>query len=505
MSDFIIGTRGSLLAVTQSTLIKNELEKISGLTFELKTIKTQGDIIVDKPLWQLEGKDFFTKELDTALLKKEVDLVIHSYKDLGSERPEGIKLGCLPKRVFPNDILLIKKDTVKDLKNINEIIVGTSSPRRIYHIESSLKEFIPANSNANVKCKMLRGNVNTRIEKLNAGNYHAIVLAMAGLERLCLKEDSKEVLKGLLSDHDFMILPQKEFTSAASQGVLAIETNEDCDPRLKDILSQIHCEKTASDVGQERKIFNQYGGGCHLALGVYSTTVNKMPITFQKGTLNNNLIYSQIIERDELEPHNGTSMFLGMSGESTDSILRDEIIDKEPMSIDPPNHAHLFVTSSHCHEANFNKTHNLWSSGIRSLKKLVKHGYWVNGCADSLGHQVIESFQSSELIKLLSPNRTWLHLSHDKSTSKVGETLTAYNRRIREPSDEFSTRIENCSAFYWTSYTQFQDYLLKFPSIKTKTHACGLGKTLEAFRQNGQDVVAFDSVLSFKKFYLQEK
>src|SRR5690606_15792212 len=96
---FIIGTRGSLLAVTQCTLIKELLEQRTQKQFELKTMKTQGDQITDKPLWQLEGKDFFTKELDAALLTDEVDLVIHSYKDLGSERPEGITLGAITKRV----------------------------------------------------------------------------------------------------------------------------------------------------------------------------------------------------------------------------------------------------------------------------------------------------------------------------------------------------------------------------------------------------------------------
>ena len=95
MKKYLIGTRGSLLALTQCTQVKNQLEKITGDQFELKVIKTQGDQITDKPLWQLEGKDFFTKELDAALLTGDVDLVVHSYKDLGSDRPEGIKLAAI--------------------------------------------------------------------------------------------------------------------------------------------------------------------------------------------------------------------------------------------------------------------------------------------------------------------------------------------------------------------------------------------------------------------------
>lgn len=156
MTTYKIGTRGSLLAVTQSTLIKNELERISGDKFELVLIKTQGDQITNKPLWQLEGKDFFTKELDEALLAGEVDLVIHSYKDLGSERPEGIKLAAVTERRFAHDILIIPQKNVEALKNWKgEFVVGTSSPRRIANLTHSLKNYLPGHPE--LRCETLRG------------------------------------------------------------------------------------------------------------------------------------------------------------------------------------------------------------------------------------------------------------------------------------------------------------------------------------------------------------
>ena len=107
-----IGTRGSLLALTQCGQIKDQLEALTQDRFELVVIKTQGDLVTNAPLWQLDGKDFFTKELDAALLAGEIDLVVHSYKDLGSERPSEINLAAITKRTFAHDILLIKKSTV---------------------------------------------------------------------------------------------------------------------------------------------------------------------------------------------------------------------------------------------------------------------------------------------------------------------------------------------------------------------------------------------------------
>ena len=138
-----IGTRGSLLAVTQCTLIANEMTKRTGAQFELIKIKTQGDAQTDKPLWQMDGKDFFTKELDQALLQNEVDLVVHSYKDLGSDRPDGIGLATITERKFANDILLIRDETISQIKDISEFNIGTSSPRRIVTAESTLKDFLP--------------------------------------------------------------------------------------------------------------------------------------------------------------------------------------------------------------------------------------------------------------------------------------------------------------------------------------------------------------------------
>jgi hydroxymethylbilane synthase len=196
MTIYKLGTRGSLLAVTQSTLIKNQLEALSGEKFELVTIKTQGDEVTNKPLWQLEGKDFFTKELDEALLKGEVDFVIHSYKDLGSIRPEGIRLAAVTERRFAHDILLIPQEHVDRLNNWQgEFVVGTSSPRRIANLTHSLPDYLPYIKS--IRCETLRGNVNSRIRKLREGQYHAITLALAGIERLAHTEKSANELKEL--------------------------------------------------------------------------------------------------------------------------------------------------------------------------------------------------------------------------------------------------------------------------------------------------------------------
>jgi hydroxymethylbilane synthase len=218
-----IGTRGSLLALTQCNQVKDQLEKLTGDNFELEIIKTQGDLITNAPLWQLDGKDFFTKELDEALISGKVDLVVHSYKDLGSERPNPIMLAAVTKRTYAHDILLIKNSTIGKLQNKKEFIVGTSSPRRMVNLEKNLKDYIPGSNDLIVSTKVLRGNVNTRISKLVNDEFDAIVIALPGIERLALTESSKKELENLLNGMNFLILPQSIFPSSASQGALGIE------------------------------------------------------------------------------------------------------------------------------------------------------------------------------------------------------------------------------------------------------------------------------------------
>ena len=471
---YVIGTRGSLLAVTQCTLIKNEISNKTGAEFELIKIKTQGDQITDKPLWQLEGKDFFTKELDTALLKNEIDMVVHSYKDLGSERPEGIKLACITERKFAHDILLIKKSRIKELHNLKKLVIGTSSPRRIYNIEKKLSQFIPGNA-LPVECKMLRGNVNTRIEKLLNDDYDGIVLALAGLERLASHPDSKIILQELLSELNFMVLPQKIFPASASQGALAIEVNDNRTDLLPTILQSVHHQKSADEISRERKSFNSYGGGCHLAVGIHVKKVHDYYVHIHHGQLNN-----KSIEKLELEGFD----YSNISGRSAYFIFgeNDFLIDKPQIQNLSKKNENLFVTSSNCIH-NIDQFNSLWAGGNRSLLKLVESGHWVNGSAEGFGHEEIYNLKSSNAIKILLGESEWKVLSHDKAKSEIGEVTLSYSHKII---DSFPTekreRLLGSDIIFWSSFIQYRAYTEKFPELKQKKHACGLGKTYTAFK-----------------------
>ncbi len=249
----IIGTRGSELALWQANYTKTLLEE-KGHIVELKIISTEGD---RSQQWntsfdKLEGKGFFTKELEDALLKKEIDLAVHSHKDLPTTSPDGLLVAGVSKREDPTDLLLIREESVDDnhkwsLKK--NAIVGTSSARR----KSQMLAFRP-----DVELKDLRGNVPTRIEKLRKGEYDAILLATAGVERLQIDLDDLHVEK----------LNPAEFVPAPAQGVLAWQIRED-DDELLTIIDTISDFDVLIKINIERTILNLFDGGCQLPLGAY--------------------------------------------------------------------------------------------------------------------------------------------------------------------------------------------------------------------------------------------
>lgn len=511
MTTYKIGTRGSLLAVTQSTLIKNELERLSGETFELVLIKTEGDLITNKPLWQLDGKDFFTKELDEALLKGEVDFVIHSYKDLGSERPKGIKLAAVTERRFAHDILLMPKDVISKLKNWSgDLIVGTSSPRRMTNLTRNLSTYLPHSKKQklNIRCESLRGNVNTRIKKLREGQYHAITLALAGIERLAHTEKSALELKELLEGLNYFVLPQSVFPSAASQGALGIEMNENRqdEGKLAKILDQLNHSTTIEEVRREREAFKSYGGGCHLAVGIHVKKIGDHFLHVHAGEVDGKRVELKKLESSFLSKINADKkLFVGLPRNENPEIISDEVIEKkiQTKKIDLEK-KHVFVTSRYCLPTLLNSENELaegiWAAGVKTAQLLAEEGIWINGTSDSLGTKDLIDLKSSKVLQILNPDiqKPWITLTHDHCESDLGEVVGCYHRETKEVTNQIKEKMEQVGACYWTSFHQYQTYLALFPNLENVKHFCGLGKTWQEFKNAN---IPVQPVASMQEFY----
>lgn len=252
----IIGSRGSDLALWQANHVKSRLESI-GQQVRIKVIKTQGDRIQHLSFDKMEGKGFFTKELEEELLSGTIDLAVHSHKDLPTEHPEGLVIAAVSEREDPADMLLIIKGR-EDLESKFHLpqgaVVGTSSARR----KSQLMHHCP-----HIELKDLRGNVPTRIQKLREGHYDAIMMACAGAERLGLD----------LSEFHVVRMDPKVFIPAPAQGVLALQIREGNDA-LRETLALLHDAEVAEQLAVERRILNLFQGGCQLPLGSFCVKEN---------------------------------------------------------------------------------------------------------------------------------------------------------------------------------------------------------------------------------------
>jgi len=238
----VIATRDSALALWQANWVADSVRKhFPEVQVELLTMKTQGDIILDTPLAKIGGKGLFVKELEVAMLAGQADLAVHSLKDVPAELPEGLELSVITERETPDDAFVSN-----NYNNIAELpqgaVVGTSSLRRSAQIKRARPD---------LKIESLRGNVNTRLRKLDEGQYDAIILAAAGLVRLEMADRIKERL-----DHQFCL-------PALCQGVVGIETRVG-DQETLDLLAPLSHPQTDTVATCERAVLKRLNGGCQV-------------------------------------------------------------------------------------------------------------------------------------------------------------------------------------------------------------------------------------------------
>jgi hydroxymethylbilane synthase len=239
-----LGTRKSKLALWQANFVKEKLEAL-GCKVELVPITTTGDKILDAPLAKIGGKGLFVKEIENALLAGEIDLAVHSLKDVPITIPEGLTLSAITEREEPYDVLISRNG--KKLEELpSGAVVGTSSLRRQVQIKRRRRD---------LRVEILRGNVDTRLRKLKEGLYDAIVLAYAGVKRMGLSGEISQVLE--------------DFIPAVGQGSLAIETRAD-DERVINFVKVLNHEESWLRAVCERAFLRELQGGCQVPIGAYA-------------------------------------------------------------------------------------------------------------------------------------------------------------------------------------------------------------------------------------------
>ncbi len=273
----LIGTRGSDLAMWQAEWVKKEIKRHNPLiNVDIIKIKTTGDQIVDRPLALVGGKGLFVKEIEKQLLDKKIDLAVHSMKDMPGELPDGLTIGAVPERENPFDVL-VSNNRLQVSELPNGAKIGTSSLRRSSQIKHARPDF---------KTESIRGNLNTRLKKLESGEFDAIILAAAGIIRLGMKEKISEYLD------------EKIMLSAVGQGALCIESRED-DEKIQSILKPLNHNDTYIAITGERAFLKRLQGSCHIPVACFGKiSENDLILTGLIASENGERIIRQTIKKN---------------------------------------------------------------------------------------------------------------------------------------------------------------------------------------------------------------
>jgi len=522
-----LGTRRSALARAQSAAVARQLEQLHpGLTVELVGIETRGDRILDTPLSAVQGKEFFTDDLDTALLAGETHFTVHSYKDLSLERSERLLLAAVPRRAQPYDIAIFAADVPERLAAGQEVVIGSSSPRRAAFVPELLQRILPragadGRGIARVKLVDLRGNVDSRLRRLHeprgsARQLDGIVLAFAGLSRLWADPAGVVLLRELLAPLPRMVLPLSQCPAAPAQGALALECRSD-DQGTAGLLAAMDHAPTRRAVDAERALLAQRGGGCHQQFGA---TQIELPgigtLLYQRAAPGSTSAELHWTPEEPLAAPAGPVLAWDGSRAARNGV--------EPLAAGIAQSAHSLRNASAVFVAHrralpeddsirINPAAHVWVPGIDTWQALAARGIWVDGCAEGLGFSAIESLLAEPMLQL-PPREQWTVLTHQDAAAgwPAGEVIATYRHSgsngagagTHAGAEEAAHSADaappaDATHVYWSSSAQFDRWHAQV--APHAQHACGPGKTFEHLRRAGvQNLRAFPQPLHWRRW-----
>ena len=472
----LIAARQSDLARLQARQVGSALQKAHPhLQIEFIFRESLGDREQNNPLWKMPEKGVFTEDFNQGLESREFDLVIHSWKDLPTqERPHSVIQATLP-RADARDVLLVRKTSRAQKKTTWKVL--SSSPRRTYFLQKAWNFLAPQGSPA-LEFHSVRGNIPTRLLKLQKGEGDALLVAKAALDRLLGSEDdefasARKTLREVIDECDWMILPYSIDPPAPAQGALAIEILRGR-PELEKILQAIHCEKTFRSVHWEREQLSQFGGGCHLKLGAFATEKNGRPLRILMGHPPEGEAFAKKwLERPSLANPSATSS----SANSDFCALRSEdLFEIKKLNSSLAGSAFYISHQRALPEKNFSPEF-LWTAGLKTWTELAQQGFWVNGSDESWGEE-------RPPVDLLAGKKLpWQKLGHSKSSDAQMPLIPTYELMARSSvSEAVMHKITSASFFYWHSGLLFDRALELIPALRQKSHACGLGQTSQSLQ-----------------------
>lgn len=482
-----IAARQSDLARLQAYRVGEALRRAHpDLEIEYTFRASLGDVNQADPLWKMPEKGVFTEDFLRDLIEETSDFVVHSWKDLPTEPREATEIVATLPRADVRDVLLFRRDRLPSDVNKGRVRILTSSPRRAHNLKEFLGTHLPFEV-MDVSYENVRGNIPTRLKKLLAQDVEGLIVAKAALDRLLAAPEAEfaeaqAVIRNVLSQTNFMVLPLTVNPTAAAQGALAVEVKRGRS-ELRALLDTINCEPTFAAVEKERKILASYGGGCHQKIGV-----NVLPRAYGEW-----LFLRGLTDRGEVLDRVQLSLSADLAGGDdvqSKAVDLPSLFDRESLPRTEwawaENERFLWVARESSWPIDFNPRNDaiVWTAGLKTWRKLAERGVWVTGSSEGMGE---EEEASIEILCDLKTNADWVKLSHDGSsalnTRPVDEQMKVCATYRLRPRKEIPN-LRGQSHFYWASASSFERAFALFPEeIRNGFHACGPGLTYKHIRR----------------------
>lgn len=513
-----ISARKSDLARLQAIQVGQALQhKNPGLEIIYSFRESLGDKNLTDPLWKIPEKGVFTEDFIQDLQSGAADMVVHSWKDLPTEKKTQTMIAATMPRADQRDLILMKKSSWGRAS----LRIFSSSPRREKNLSPLLPEILPWKVSS-LKFESVRGNIQTRVRKLlENSSIDGLVLAKAALDRLLLAEasefqETRDFLRKAIvetsGDLRWMVLPLSANPNAAAQGALAVEIRSDRRDLLE-LLKSIHCEKTFAAAEIERDLLRAYGGGCHLALGMAVVVEEDWTATFVRGQAPS----GAVVESREVQSHFRDHLLLKKFQPDECWFLPKGAVTRynRPAPVTLTSEYGYIVSRFQAWPQVLStksaKVQDLkiWTSGLGTWKKLAKQGLWVLGTYDGLGDQRAPATEA------LLTGLEWVTLTHQRhpvialpaivspetvsQASVAGDgalseadpllikTDESWGGRARKYLIAYETDVPDLQIgeqkfFYWRSSSQFLQALQERPQLRSLWHGSGPGSTLRTLK-----------------------
>lgn len=481
----------------QLEIVKQKIEaQFGNIGIRVIPRETRGDELGDMPLHTIEGDDFFTRDLYNSLDNDEADIAVHSLKDMSAEHFFGNNTFALVDRGDARDITIFGAQVTAKLERGEPLVIGTCSPRREQMAIGFLRKALPKlGPDISIESKSIRGNLDTRLRKLDTNEFDGIILATAGLNRLLNSPTDAPIIRQLLNDKRHMILPLIECVPAPCQGAIVAEA-KNSNTKAARILNAINNPALMRTCALEKKTAQRHGIGCLQKFGVTTISYAGSEIVYAAGEDNRDVKFNEWTTLPVLDV-TGKSIF------STADLMGNFFQYRYNHDFPEINEPFVYVANYKATEQirvlEQLKYKNVWAAGTKTWLELAKKGIWVEGCADALGLESLDKVWNMPLVNI-DRNHLAVVTSNEAAEIWRAKGWRAYSTYATQEkhSVDIEREIQLADIIFWTSFRQFLQY--KSFTKEEVVHVCSNGESASQFIQAGIDPVIFPTIKAFQQW-----